>query len=137
MFFALFRFSIMSSMSILIQGFLFVFTIFGNILCAACCIPSFMFVHKLSTVTYLSILVDGFRVQSRGDHWWPPLACGMYSIIFIFSHLMFKTIKYIVYFNCALLPHLFIFEHVQIELFHVLFRLYPFQIDLTVTTTRL
>ena len=29
--------------------------------------------------TYLSILVDGFRVQSRGDHGWPPLACGILS----------------------------------------------------------
>ena len=28
---------------------------------------------------YLSILVDGFRVQSRGDHGWPPLACGTFS----------------------------------------------------------
>ena len=28
---------------------------------------------------YLSILVDGFRVQSRGDHGWPPLACGILS----------------------------------------------------------
>ena len=25
----------------------------------------------------LSILVDGFRVQSRGDHGWPPLACDI------------------------------------------------------------
>ena len=30
-------------------------------------------------LTYLSILVDGFRVQSRGDHGWPPLACGILS----------------------------------------------------------
>ena len=29
--------------------------------------------------TYLSKLVDGFRVQSRGDHGWPPLACGILS----------------------------------------------------------
>ena len=28
---------------------------------------------------YLSILVYGFRVQSRGDHGWPPLACGILS----------------------------------------------------------
>ena len=32
-------------MSVLIQGFWFFFTIFGNILCAAFCVPSFMFVH--------------------------------------------------------------------------------------------
>ena len=25
------------------------------------------------------LLVDGFRVQSRGDHRWPPLVCGMLS----------------------------------------------------------
>ena len=24
-------------------------------------------------------LVDGFRVQSRGDHGWSPLACGILS----------------------------------------------------------
>ena len=30
-------------------------------------------------LTYLSILVDGFQVQSRGDHGWPPLACGILS----------------------------------------------------------
>ena len=29
--------------------------------------------------TCLSILVDGFRVQSRGDRGWPPLACGILS----------------------------------------------------------
>ena len=50
---------------------------------------------------------------------------------------MFKTVKDIVYFNCVLLPHLFIFEHVQIELFHVLFLLYPFQIDLNRSHYRL
>ena len=33
----------------------------------------------LTLYTYLSILVDGFRVQSRGDHGWPPLACGILS----------------------------------------------------------
>ena len=37
----------------------------------------YMFVFVL--FTYLSILVDGFRVQSRGDHGWPPLACGILS----------------------------------------------------------
>ena len=30
-------------------------------------------------LSYLSTLVDGFRVQSRGDHGWPPLACGILS----------------------------------------------------------
>ena len=57
---------------------------------------------------------------------------NIHSILFrfLFCHLMFKTIKYIVYFNCVLLPHMFIFQHIQIELFHVLFLLYPFQIDL-------
>ena len=42
----------------------------------------------------------------------------------------FKTVKDIVYFNCVLLPHMFIFQHIPIELFHVLFLLYPFQIYL-------
>ena len=40
---------------------------------------------------------------------------------------MSKKIKYIVYFDCILLPHMFILERVQIELFHVL--RYPSQID--------
>ena len=31
------------------------------------------------TDTYLSILVDGFRIQSRGDHGWPALACDILS----------------------------------------------------------
>ena len=52
------------------------------------------------------------------------------SALYFSCHLVFKTITYTIYFNCVLLPHLFIFEHAQIEMFHVIFLLYPFQIDL-------
>ena len=46
------RSSIMSSMSVLVRRFLFFFTIVNNTLCAAFCIPSFMFVHKISTLSF-------------------------------------------------------------------------------------
>ena len=39
----------------------------------------FLDIVLILAFTYLSILVDGFRVQSRGDHGWPPLACGILS----------------------------------------------------------
>ena len=39
--------------------------------------PSWQAVYYPHVLAYLSILVDGFRVQYRGDHGWPPLVCGM------------------------------------------------------------
>ena len=41
--------------------------------------PSWQAVYYPHVLAYLSIGVDGFRVQSRGDHGWPPLVCGMLS----------------------------------------------------------
>ena len=41
--------------------------------------PSWQAVYYPHVIAYLSILVDGFRVQSRCDHGWPPVVCGMFS----------------------------------------------------------
>ena len=46
------------------------------------------------------LLVDGFRVQSRGDHGWPSQVCGMLSISYgiegcgaVISGVMDRTIR--------------------------------------------